>query len=88
MKKFIEDSISLVSIEENRGIVADADVQIQKKLSRTEYNNSVDQSGLIVLERTGPRDTTGSRYRPPKLGLFLRLKKRTKRITARLKARW
>ena len=50
MKKFIKDSISLVSIEEKSGEFAeDADVQIQKKaVQELRYDNSVDQSGLIV----------------------------------------
>ena len=50
MKKFVEESIPMVSMEEKTGKFAeDADVQIHKKdVHELGYDNSVDQSGLIV----------------------------------------
>ena len=50
MKKFVEESISRISMEEKTGKFAeDADVQIHKKaVHELGYDNSVDQSGLIV----------------------------------------
>ena len=50
MKQFVEESIPMVSREEKTGKFAeDADVQIHKKaVHELGYDNSVDQSGLIV----------------------------------------
>ena len=50
MKKFVEESIPMVSIKEKTGKLAeDADVQIHKKaVQELGDDNSVDQSGLIV----------------------------------------
>jgi len=50
MKKFVEDGIPMVSLEEKTGKFAeDPDVQIHKKaVHELGYDNSVDQSGLIV----------------------------------------
>ena len=50
MKNFVEESILLVSMEEKtRKFAEDADVQIHKKaVHELGYDNSVDQSGLIV----------------------------------------
>ena len=50
MKKFVEESILLVSMEEKTGKFAeDGDVQIHKKaVHELGYDNPVDQSGLIV----------------------------------------
>ena len=50
MKKFVEESIPRVSMEEKSGKFAeDADVQIHKKaVHELGYDKPVDQSGLIV----------------------------------------
>jgi hypothetical protein len=50
MKQFVEESIPMVAMEDKTGKFAeDADVQIHKKaVHELGYDNSVDQSGLIV----------------------------------------
>ena len=50
MKKFIEEGVAMVSMEEKtRKFAEDADVQIHKKaVHELGYDNGVDQSGLIV----------------------------------------
>ena len=50
MKKFVEESVLLASMEIKTGKFAeDADVQIHKKaVHELGYDNAVDQSGLIV----------------------------------------
>jgi len=50
MKKLIEECIPMISMEEKTGKFAEeADVQIHKKVvHELGYDNSVDQSGLIV----------------------------------------
>jgi hypothetical protein len=50
MKKFVEESIPMVSMEEKTGKFAeDADVQIHKKaIKEPGHDNPVDQPGLIV----------------------------------------
>ena len=52
MKKFGKEGIPMVSMEEKTGKFAeDADVQIQKKfVHEPGYDNSVDQSGLVVKQ--------------------------------------